>query len=45
MIACWEVHPMVDLEHTRQMLYGMGLVTAAELLEAYLEKVVHEETT
>ena len=45
MILCWEVHPMVELEHTRQMLCDMGLATAAELLDAHLEKAVHEETT
>ena len=36
---------MVELEHTRQMLCDMGLATAAELLDAHLEKAVHEETT
>lgn len=45
MILCWEVRPMVELEHTRQMLCDMGLATAAELLDAHLEKAVHEETT
>lgn len=36
---------MVELEHTRQMLGDMGLATAAELLDAHLEKAVHEEMT
>ena len=36
---------MVELEHTRQMLCEMGLSTAAELLDAHLEKAVHGEMT
>ena len=36
---------MVEQEHTRQMLYDMGLTTAAELLDAHLEKAVHEDMT
>lgn len=36
---------MVELEHTRQMLYDMRLAIAAELLAPHLEKAVHEETT
>jgi len=36
---------MVELEHSRQLLCEMGLNTAGDLLEAYLEKAVHEEMT
>ena len=36
---------MVELEHTRQMLCDMGLTTAGELLDAHLERAVHEEMT
>ena len=36
---------MVELEHSRQLLCEMGLNTAGDLLEAHLEKAVHEEMT
>ena len=36
MTACWEVHPMVELEHTRALLEQLGLQTAAHLLDAQL---------
>ena len=36
MINCWEVSPMVELEHARELLCGMGLGTAADLLVAQM---------
>lgn len=30
---------MVELDHTRQKLWGMGLITATELLDVYLERL------
>lgn len=36
---------MVELEHARELLYAMKLITAAELLDAHLEQAVHGEQT
>ena len=36
---------MVELEHSRQLLCEMGLTTAGALLDAHLERAVHEEMT
>ena len=36
---------MVELEHTRSLLAEMGLTTAAELLDAQLEKSIHDNLT
>lgn len=36
---------MVELEHTRQILYDMKLSAASDLLDAHLEKAVHEQQT
>ena len=45
MTVCWEVFLMVELEHSRQLLCEMGLTTAGALLDAHLERAVHEEMT
>jgi len=34
---------MVELKHSRQLLCEMGLNTSGELLDAQLEKAVHEK--
>ena len=44
MISCWEVSPMVELEHARELLSGMGLSTAAELLDAQINALCIEHT-
>ena len=36
---------MVELEHARELLGNMGLATAAELLDAQMERSLHEEHT
>lgn len=36
---------MVELEHTRELLNGLGLGTAAELLDAQIERSLHDEHT
>lgn len=36
---------MVELEHARELLNSMGLGTAADLLDAQLEKSLHDEQT
>ena len=36
---------MIELEHTRDLLEGLGLTTAAELLDARLEAAAHSELT
>jgi DNA replication protein DnaC len=36
---------MVELEHARDLMSGMGLNTAAELLDAQLERSLHDEHT
>jgi DNA replication protein DnaC len=36
---------MIELEHTRDLLTGLGLTTAAELLDARLEAATHSELT
>ena len=36
---------MVELEHARELLDGMGLHTAASLLDAQLERSTHTEDT
>jgi DNA replication protein DnaC len=36
---------MVELEHARELLSGMGLSTAAELLDAQIERSLHDEHT
>jgi DNA replication protein DnaC len=36
---------MIELEHTRDLLTGLGLTTAAELLDARLEAAAHSELT
>ena len=34
---------MVELEHARELLHGLGLHTAAELLDARLEEASHKD--
>ena len=36
---------MVELEHARELLSGMGLGTAADLLDAQIERSLHDEHT
>ena len=36
---------MVELEHARELLCGMGLGTAADLLDAQIERSLHDEQT
>lgn len=45
MTSCWGVWPMVELEHARVLLEQMGLNTAAQLLEAHLERSSHDRQT
>jgi len=36
---------MFELEHTRNLLYELGLNTASELLDAKLEDAMHKDAT
>lgn len=44
-MSCWRWRQTVELEHAHELLDTMGLHTAAELLDAQLERSSHAENT